>query len=270
MKNGGTRLTVADYLAQDRLTDAATQAATAVKTDPMDVQARLLLAELLCLQGALERADSHLQIASQQAPNHALAIAQWRGLLRAELARLDWAKKGALPNYVAPPTPAQQCVMKLALAVRATDAAEAAALLKALEGMHVPLRGRCDGSDFDDFRDVDDLSQHNVEILSSDGRYFWIAPESLERIILSPPKRPRDLLWRHARALFRDGARADIHVPAQYIDDHSEDEHRLVRRTEWIETVGGVVCGRGQRTYLIGEEARGIMDINALSFAASM
>jgi hypothetical protein len=37
-------------------------------------------------------------------------------------------------------------------------------------GMHVSVRGSCDGPAFVDFRDADDLGQHNVEIASSDGR----------------------------------------------------------------------------------------------------
>jgi hypothetical protein len=38
----------------------------------------------------------------------------------------------------------QPCVMKLAPAMRAADATEAAALLKRREGMHVRVRGSCD------------------------------------------------------------------------------------------------------------------------------
>jgi protein involved in temperature-dependent protein secretion len=56
--------TIATLLLQARLAEAAVQATDRVKANPLDTTARILLADLLCLQGAFERADAQLQIAS--------------------------------------------------------------------------------------------------------------------------------------------------------------------------------------------------------------
>ena len=61
--------------------------ANSVKANPLDTTARILLADLLCLQGALERADAQLRIASHHALDDAIGITQLCGLIRAEGAR---------------------------------------------------------------------------------------------------------------------------------------------------------------------------------------
>jgi type VI secretion system protein ImpE len=258
--------TIAQLLAQGRLVDAVAQATAAVKSCPADTAARILLADLLCLEGALDRADAHLQIASQQAPAEAVGIAQLRRLVRAEAARRAWYVDAALPNFVGAPSERQRRALQLALAVRAGDATEAAALLGSLERTHVPHHGTCDGSPFDDFRDADDLLQENVELLSPNGRYYWIEPQALASLTFTAPRRPRDLLWRHAKAVFRNGEQNDLRLPARYWDEASLDAHRLVHRTDWVPATGGIMRGRGQRVFITGDEVRGLMDITQLTF----
>jgi type VI secretion system protein ImpE len=260
---------IATLLTQARLTEAVDEAMTAVKSRPLDTTARMLLAYLLCLQGALERADAHLQIASQHAPAGAFAIARLRGLLRAEAARRAWFKEGALPSFLGAPTPRQQQTLRLAVALRASDAAEARSLLDGLERTHVARCGACNGIAFDDFRDVDDLIQDNIETLGTNGLYYWIAPDALTSLSFAAPRYPLDLLWRRARAVFRNGQEAELRLPAQYWQETAADDHRLGRRTDWIASVGGLMLGRGQRVLLLGGEPRGVLDIAQISFDCS-
>jgi type VI secretion system protein ImpE len=259
-------VSIAALLTQARLAEAVDEATSAVKSNPLDTAARILLADLLCLQGALERADAHLQIASQHAPAEAVSIARLRGLLRAEAIRAAWFKDGILPSFIGAPTPRQQQALRLAIALRANDAVEARGLLDDLERTHVARRGACDGAAFDDFRDVDDLVQDNIETLGTNGQYYWIAPDILTSLSFVAPRYPRDLLWRRARAVFRDGQEAELRLPAQYWQAIAADDHRLGRRTDWITSIGGLVLGCGQRILLLGGEPRGVMDIAQISF----
>ena len=65
-----------------------------------------------------------------------------------------------------------------------------------------------------------------------------------------------------------DGRVAEIVVPAQYAGPAAEDAHRLARRTDWAEQPGGAWVGTGQRLWLLGEEAQGVLDIGEITFAA--
>ena len=258
--------TIATLLLQARLTEAVVRATESVKAKPLDATARILLADLLCLQGALERADAQLQIASHHAPDDAIGIAQLCGLIRAEGARRAWFKDGALPSFLGPPTPRQQKALQLALARRAADATATVCLREELERTHVARRGSCNGASFDDFRDVDDLVQDNIEAVCANGKYYWLTPDALVSLTFAAPRYPRDLMWRRARAVFHSGEQVELRFPAQYFDEAAADEHRVAQQTDWIASIGGVVLGRGQRTLMIGSEPQDMMDIKYLRF----
>ena len=256
-------------LAQARLGEAVATATTRVKSKPLDTTARILLADLLCLQGSIETADAQLQIASQLASAEAVGIARLRGLLRAEAARRAWFRQGAVPTFLAPPTPRQQQALRLAVAWRAGDADTAAGQLAELERSQIGCRGTCDGAAFDDFRDADDLMQENIETLGTNGQYYWLAPQALARLTFTPPRHPRDLMWRRARAVFRSGEEAELYLPAQYCTDAADDDHRLARRTDWTTSLGGITRGRGQRVLIVGDEPRAVMEIREISFSGA-
>jgi type VI secretion system protein ImpE len=258
--------TIATLLLQARLTEAVVQATNSVKANPLDTTARILLADLLCLQGAFERADAQLQIASHHAPDDAIGIAQLCGLIRAEAARRAWFNGGALPSFIGPPTQRQQNALQLTLALRAADAAATTSLREELERTHVARHGSCNGVSFDDFRDADDLMQDNIEAVCANGKYYWLAPDALLSLTFAAPRYPRDLMWRRTRAVFHSGEQVELRLPAQYFDEAAADAHRVAQQTDWIASIGGLVMGRGQRILMIGGEPQGIMDIRHLCF----
>jgi type VI secretion system protein ImpE len=260
--------TIATLLLQARLAEAAVQATDQVKANPRDTTARILLADLLCLQGAFERADAQLQIASHHAPDDAIGIAQLCGLIRAEVARRAWFEDGALPSFLGQPTPRQQTALQMALALRAADATATACLREELERTHVARRGSCNGVSFDDFRDADDLVQDNIEAVCANGKYYWLTPDALVSLTFAAPRYPRDLMWRRTRAVLHSGEEVELRLPAQYFDEAAADEHRVAQQTDWIASIGGLVLGRGQRTLMIGGEPQGMMDIKYLRFEA--
>ena len=128
--------------------------------------------------------------------------------------------------------------------------------------------GVCNGTSFDDFRDLDDLSACFLEVLTTTGKYYWVPMETLLSIEFHPPERPRDLMWRRAHLMVLDGPDGEIFVPAIYADPKGvgTDQSRLGRTTDWIESEGSPVLGVGQRTFLVGEAALPVMEIETVTF----
>lgn len=258
---------LADLLGAGKLDAAVDAASREVKARPADASARLVLAELLILQGAPDRAEAQLQVAAEHAPAEAPAIALLRHLLRGAVARVAWYETGAVPDFIDGPTPRQAEAMRLALAVRAGDAEAAAIARENLEAMP-PVRARIDSGPAEETRDVCDLSQAGLEVLTLAGRYLWLAPERVESLTFAAPKRPRDLLWRRCETRLRDGREATFLVLAQYHDPDASEAERLARETAWIDAPGGAVRGRGQRVWLVGEAARDLLTIERVAFEA--
>jgi type VI secretion system protein ImpE len=257
-------LEIAAMLSEGRLADAIIHMTGKLRSAPTDSVSRATLAELLCLAGAFERAEAQLAILVHQTTDRAVAIARMRHLIRAAVAREAWYNDAAIPSLLGEPTPIHRSALELALAMRADDAATVARLLAAAEDNRPNVGGIVDGVAFDDMRDGDDRSAWFLDVLTHDGNYLWVAPDTVASIVFTPPRRPIDLLWREARMTLHDGRVADVVAPAQYVDPAAREAHRLAQATDWREVPGGAVCGTGQRMFLLGDEDRPILEITEI------
>jgi type VI secretion system protein ImpE len=261
--------TVGPLFEAGRLADAVAAANAAVRQAPADLAPRVLLAELLLFAGNLERADVVLDAGSAIDPQAAIVIAEFRQLLRADLARRQQRRDGRLPEFLGEPTPALAAILRACIAIRTGDPAEASVLAAQAEASRTRVTGTVDGVAFDDFRDADDLHAGYFEVLTTTGKYFWIPTERVETIQFEKPKRARDLYWRRAAMSVRNGPDGVVYLPAIYGDDNPQtrDELRLGRATDWTEDAGPV-RGLGQRMFLAGQDLVSIMDVTELVFDA--
>lgn len=258
------------YRAGD-LTAALEGMNTEVRNNPTDQSRRGFLAELLCLSGNLERADIHLDTLGDQDSQAAPHIAVIRQLARAEQARRQFFGEGRVPEFIGAPTDVLKLHLEASLLLREGDAEAAAKKLAEAEEQRPKVSGVCDGEPFDDLRDLDDTTASFLEVLTSTGKYFWIPMERLIHVEFREPKRPRDLMWRQAAMEVRDGPDGEVYIPAIYPDPDgsNSDAAKLGKVTEWIGgDDGSPVRGVGQRTLLVGSDARPIMELQQLSVEA--
>lgn len=252
------------------LADAVAAAGAAVKRAPADLGARILLAEMLAFSGNTERADVILDAATDIDPSASVAVAEFRQLLRAEVARRQLFRDGRVPEFIGEPTDCQRAALAALVALREGDAAEAARLGAEAEALRPHVAGMRDGHAFEDLRDGDDLLAASFEVLTTTGKYFWIPVARVASIEFHAPKRPRDLLWRRATMSVTDGPDGDVYLPVTYAlpEGTADDSLLLGRSTDWAGPESGPVRGLGQRTFLIGEEAVAIMELKQLIFGA--
>ena len=255
---------------EGRLADAVLAANAAVRTAPTDLGARVLLAELLLFAGNLERVDTLLDAGADIDPSAAVVLAEFRQLLRGEVARRQLLTDGRVPEFLGEPTETQRCALAALVALRAGDAPGAAALAGAAEAARVRPSGSMDGRAFDDLRDADDLLAGSFEVLTTTGKYFWVSAERVSLLALHPPRRPRDLYWRRATMEVADGPDGEVYLPATYAAADAQslsDALRLGRETDWRqEGEAGPVRGVGARTFLLGEDAATLMELTTLRF----
>jgi type VI secretion system protein ImpE len=263
-------LTAREYFENGNLRDAIKAMNEEVKRHPTDLERRGLLVEFLCLAGDPDRADLQLEVMARQDPASEVAIAQFRQLIRAEVARRDWFTEGRLPELLGQVPPHLKHRLEAAVLLRENDAAGASRILAEAEKERPTVTGLCDGAAFDDMRDADDLTASLFEVLTSTGKYFWVPMDRVVSIEFHPTRRPRDLLWRRAHLLVRDGPEGEVFLPAIYpaLGDQTADQYRLGRATDWRGGDGAPVRGIGQRIFLIGEETRPMLEITRIDFGA--
>lgn len=242
-----------------------------LKSRPTDVDKRGLLTELLCFAGDLERADLQLDTMSRQEPEASVGAALFRQLLRAEQARRHWYTEGRVPTFVDQPTQYMRLLMEASVAWREGAAEDAARLAAEAEAEREHASGRMGTTSFDDFRDLDDLLGGVLEVLTSNGQYYWVAMARVIQLEFAPPQRPRDLLWRRAHIMVADGPEGEVFIPALYVPPPAMEvdaRTRLGRTTEWSGETPPV-RGVGQRMFLAGTEAVAVMQLETLEFDRS-
>jgi type VI secretion system protein ImpE len=265
----GTDQTAAALFRAGKLDDAIAAAQATVRKAPTDLGARVLLGELLTFSGNLERADVVLDAASALDPSAAVVVAEFRQLIRAEMARRQLFRDGRVPEFLSDPTETQRLQLAALVALRGGDAAEAARQAEAAEAARPRAPGQHGQAAFDDLRDVDDILAGSFEVLTTTGKYFWIPTEHVQTVEFHPPKRPRDLLWRRASMSVAQGPDGEVYLPVVYMaDEQLSDPFRLGRETDWRQMDKGPVRGVGQRLLLVGENAVPIMDLGSIRFGA--
>jgi type VI secretion system protein ImpE len=257
-----------DHYEAGNLREAVAAALDDVKVNPSDTGKRRFLCELLCLTGDLERADRQLDVLTQQVDAEEMVnVALFRQLVRAEQARQQFSSDGRLPEFLNNEVaPLLRMHLEAAVLLRAGKQAEATALLTRAEEQRPKIAGVCNGQPFDDLRDLDDVTASYFEVLTSTGKYYWIPMSAVDAIEFRAPVRPRDLLWRRALMTVHQGPDGEVFLPTLYAGaaGDPDDRVRLGRTTEWRGEAP--VRGFGQRMFLIGEEARTIMELQSLTF----
>jgi type VI secretion system protein ImpE len=232
-----------------------------VKAQPGDSNRRLFLFELAAFLGDLDRAGKQIEMLTFETPELLAASALYRQALDAEKARRDLFSKGQPPQFFQPPAEHVAKRLEAIAELRSGRPAEAAKILAEANASAPAIKGQFNEKEFEGARDADDLFGQVLEAFSQ-GRYFWVPLEHINSIGINPPKYPRDLLWVPARLMLRDGSTGDVLLPALYPSshEHADESIKLGRSVDWLQPAEELVRGVGAKTFLIGEDAPGLLD----------
>lgn len=264
----GATVNASDLFRSCRLKEAISAALDEVRNNPTDVGRRLFLSELLCFSGDLQRADNQLDSIGTGDAQIMPWVLTFRQLIRAEQHRREVFTHGRPPEFLSRPEGSVKRLLEAATYAREGAIQDAARLLEEAEQSRPRPKGTCDGASFADFRDLDDRVSCILEVLTTQGNYYWIPIDRIESIEFHKPVRSRDLLWRRTHLIVRDGPDGEVYVPVLYPGawEESEDDLRLGRRTDWRGTDRTPVQGVGQRTFLVGDDARAILELSTVTF----
>jgi len=249
------------------LSGAIAAATEEVKARPADPSPRFLLAELLGFTGGWDQADKQLDALGFQNPNMMPGVHQWRQVIRAEQARQQFFTEGRVPEFLTPPSPSVRLLLEASISVREGNMAEASRLLAEAESARPRVSGECDGQPFNDFRDMDDRLSFVLEVLAGTGHYYWVPIDQVESIEFEKPLRPRDVLWRQARLVVRDGPDGVVFLPSLYpgAAAQADDQIRLGRMTDWLGGGEEPFRGLGLRMIQVDEAERPFLELQSVT-----
>jgi type VI secretion system protein ImpE len=237
-----------------------------VKANATDQAKRLFLFELLAFAGELDRAQRQIEAIHHDDPEIDTAVAAYAKLLEAEQQRRRLFRDGVSPQFLAEVPEHVRLRLDAVNRLRENHPAEAAELLSHADRVAPAIQGELNGKPFDALRDCDDLFASVLEVMSH-GDYYWVPLEQVDTLTMNPPKFPRDLLWIPARLEIRDGPAGDVFLPALYpgSHEHSDNQVKLGRLTDWKSPEEGPVLGVGLHTFLVGEDTITLLEWRTLN-----
>jgi type VI secretion system protein ImpE len=244
-----------------KLQEAIETQTQAVRGDPADQNKRLFLFELLSFAGELDRARRQIEAINYDQFELDTAVASYRKLLDAEEARRQLFRDGVPPKFLSEPPEHVRQRLEAIRTLREQRPAEAAQLLTKANDSCAALKGDLNDKPFDTLRDADDLLAGVLEVML-DGNYYWIPLEQVDTLAANPSQFPRDLLWIPAVLDTKSSGAGNVFLPAVYSGshEHPDNEVKLGRRTDWKEVPSGPILGVGQKTFLAGDDAIGILE----------
>ena len=195
--------------------------------------------ELLCFSGDFDRAEKQLNILEQEGNKDSmLATLLYKTALAGERMRAGMFENKSYPKH-------------------------------AVNGKTTLVRGKLNGKEFMTLSDADPRIGAKLELFAA-GDYLWISFEDIASIHIEPPKRLRDLFWIPAKVgtgpSFRSRELGEILLPAlsPLSWQHSDDEVKLGRVSEWCEDEQSEVAPFGQKNLLVDGEEFPLLEVREL------
>ena len=255
------------------LQGAIDQLSADVKASPLDLQKRIFLFEVLCFTADFRRAERQLDAVAQISGDVKvkLGVDVYRRILQAEDARKEILNgENRQPKFLFEPPSYTALHLKALSELKDHHPDEVETLLNESSRMRKNIGGRIDDVSFADFRDGDDLLAPFVEaIIHAD--YVWLPIEQLAAIEIQAPRTLRDLLWIPAKVEFTGQQTSDVFIPVRYYgsSDHPQDSVKLGRMTIWQALGEEANLGTGQRTFLIDDDERSLLELRKVDFMPS-
>ncbi|HLG17552.1 MAG TPA: type VI secretion system accessory protein TagJ [Blastocatellia bacterium] len=258
-----------DLLDAGNLQGAIDQMTSEVKSNPLDAQRRVFLFELLCFAGDFDRAERQLGVIGNQSVKAEVGVQVYHNNIKAERERRRLFSDGLQPHFLSEPPAYVDRHLDAINRLREGNFAEARALLDRAEEERPALGGKLNGVEFQDFRDYDDFVGPVLELIVRN-EYVWLPFEQIKRVEMSAPKQLRDLLWAPARIEAADGTIGEVFIPALYTNssEHSDDQVRLGRMTDWRELGEDLCTGAGLRLFLVDGEDKALLGVRSVEFNA--
>ena len=248
-------------LNEGRLFDAISIGNKAAAADLDDLPIRIILTQLLCIAGNLERAGKILrQITSlDSGREHVQLITITDALIQGEERRRAVWREGVLPGFLEEPGEREK---QAAWSATCLANGNFTALDKSIEKLETlvaktPVTIKDEKHEW--MFDLSELSPFFFEAISPSGEYYWIPFDQVRRVEVTTPVRPIDRVWCPVDVQLTSDQSLKLFFCNLYpatCDMAGENDALLTgKETHWTEIDGGRRILVGRKVYLLPNES---------------
>lgn len=255
---------IQELLQEARLTDCILHIETQLRDDPLNVDLKSSLIELLCINGELDRADKQLNYMVQKHPDFLIGASNLRQLILAEQSRQDFLIGKSVPNLFTESDEHIEAFMKLRVELNQGNQQNITESALALEEKRPEITVQLNDETVNEFRDLDDSLGGFIEIFGTDGKYYIAQIKDIDYIHFKPVRSIIEQVWRRVELSIKDGPSGEAHIPLVYANSVTDAE-KLGRETDWQEKAPDMMIGVGQKMWFVNGQAVPLSDFIKLS-----
>ncbi len=259
-------LTAEEYLQQGDLEEALQQLQDQVRAQPANVQHRIFLFQLLCVQGQWERALTQLNVAAELDDSTLAMVSMYRQVIACEQFREQVFLGNKEPVIFGKPGEwLALLIQALKLTAQGEYAKSQELRAQAFAAAGV-TSGIIDEQAFEWFADSDPRLGPVMEAIV-DGRYLWVPIENLKKIVIDEPTDLRDVVWLPAHFTWNNEGESYGLIPSRYPLSYQHGSLlALSRKTQWHDCGEELFLGMGQKIWATQSNEYAVMDVRTIQF----
>lgn len=267
---------VHELLQSGNLSASVDETMNAVRADSGNVRQRILLFQLLCLNGDWEKARRQLYVLKDMDAETIPMFETYEPVIQCEMFRQAVFEGQRSPLFFGEPRD-WLATLSQALPHFAEGRLEQGLELRARAFEQAPVcsgtivAGDSSAEPFEWIADADGRLGPVLEVFLNGG-YYWIAVEHVRLVRIDEPEDLRDLVWTPAEFQWNNGGQAVGFIPTRYpgSEHASDDRLRLSRMTDWLGDDGsddedGLQVGVGQRLLATDQGEYPLLGIREIS-----
>lgn len=237
-----------------------------IRSEPANVELRIFLFQLFCVNGEWERAMTQLSVAGDMDAGTLGMVQVYRQALQIEALRLEIFAGARTPLIFGDPDRWIALLLESLKVTAHGDLKEGQALRDEAFESAPTTGGRINGIEFEWIADADMRIGPMLEAIVN-GRYYWIPFSYIADVSIDEPEDLRDLVWTPAEFKWVNGGEAVGLIPTRYPGSEKSDDPsvRLARRTEWSEQ-GDLHVGLGQRMFTTDVDDYPLLEVRGINF----
>lgn len=246
--------TALTQLNQGNLRAAIDACNRSISANPLTLEMRVLLAQLLCFTRNWERLRVVLDQASQRDSKSELLpmISLIERLASGESKREQVFREGRAPGFLTDPGEIGRLSLLALTHLREKNAIKRDAVLAELDELRPEFTVRVGGETSSDFRELDNNTAFVLEGITISGEYYWVPFTTIESVEISKANSLLDHVWASSVLRLRSGEEVQVFLNTiSFFGTDSDESVMLGRSTCFVDDGGGIQVAAGGKVYLL-------------------
>lgn len=256
----------ATLLKNGNLADCKATLFSEIKKDPSNLQLRIFLFQLACINQDWQRAVTQLDVLKDLSDSTLAMVNTYKQLIECELRREKVLSGDIEPICFGEPADWLASYVKAYKHYCLNEIYQANKLLQNGAELAPAISGTVNDEPFEWISDGDVRFGPAIEVMLNGG-YYWLPLEYISEINFEPVDDLRDLVWRPANLTLKNKGQLIVFMPVRYpITAKTTDAQLLARTCEWQEPVENFYVGHGQRVFITDKAEYPLLNIKSIKF----